>query len=289
MNTPALKLGYLGLGIMGLPMTLNLLKAGHSVKVWNRTFAKAAPALAAGATAGSTPAEVAAACDIVFLNVTDTPDVEALLFGTNGVLAGAKPGLIVVDNSTISPVATREFACRLQERGVLFLDAPVSGGDIGAKNGTLSIMVGGDAAAFEKITPVLAAMGKNIQRLGEVGAGQACKACNQICVLGNLLATCEAIKLARSFGLDVEKMAAVVSGGAGGSWQLQNLGPKIAKGDFAPAFMIDLALKDLAIVLDAAQKSGYGLPGTELANERLKAAKELGGGRQGTQAMSKAV
>lgn len=284
-----LQIGYLGLGIMGLPMTLNLLKAGHPVRVWNRTAAKAAPAVAAGATEGATPAEVAAACDVVFLNVTDTPDVEALLFGKDGVIHGARPGLIVADNSTISPVATREFALRLKEKGVVFLDAPVSGGDIGAKNGTLSVMVGGDADAFEKIKPVLAAMGKNIQRLGDSGAGQACKACNQICVLGNLLATCEAIKLARSFGLDVEQMASVVSGGAGGSWQLQNLAPKIAKGDFAPAFMIDLALKDLDIVLEAARKSGYGLPATELAQERLKAAKELGGGRQGTQAMSKAV
>lgn len=287
MNTS--KLGYLGLGIMGLPMTLNLLKAGHAVKVWNRTAAKAAPALAAGATQGATPAEVCAACDIVFINVTDTPDVEAVLFGENGVIHGAKPGLIVVDNSTISPVATREFALRLKDKGIVFLDAPVSGGDIGAKNGTLSIMVGGDATAFEAIKPALAAMGKNIQRMGEVGAGQACKACNQICVLGNLSAACEAIKLARTFGLDVEQMAAVVSGGAGGSWQLQNLAPKIAKGDFAPAFMIDLALKDLEIVLESARKSGYGLPATELAQERLKAAKAEGGGRQGTQAMGKVV
>lgn len=288
-STSSLRIGYLGLGIMGLPMTLNLLKAGHAVKVWNRTAAKAAPALAAGATQGATPAEVAAASDIVFVNVTDTPDVEAVLFGEGGVASGAKPGLIVVDNSTISPVATQAFALRLKKQGVTFLDAPVSGGDIGAKNGTLSIMVGGDEAAFETIKPVLAAMGKNIQRLGDVGAGQACKACNQICVLGNLLAACEAIKLARTFGLDIEKMASVVSGGAGGSWQLQNLTPKIAKGDFAPAFMIDLALKDLAIVLEAAQKSGYTLPATELAEARLKTAKALGGGRQGTQAMIKAV
>ena len=285
MNNNPLKIGYLGLGIMGLPMTLNLLKAGHTVKVWNRSAHKAAPALAAGTTQGATPAEVAGASDIVFINVTDTPDVEAVLFGPNGVAAGAKPGLSVVDNSTISPVATREFAHKMAGLGVAFLDAPVSGGDIGAKNGTLSIMVGGDEATFEKVKPVLAAMGKNIQLLGPVGAGQACKACNQICVLGNLMATCEAIKLAQAMGLDVQKMAEVVSAGAGGSWQLQNLGPKIAKGDLAPAFMIDLALKDLAIVLDAAQKSGLDLSGTAMAEQRLKQAKGKTDGRHGTQAM----
>lgn len=288
MGSDAIKtVGYVGMGIMGVPMAANLLKAGFDVTVWNRTASKCDPVKEKGAKVADSPAAMAAAGpDVILINVTDTPDVEAVLFGENGIASSAKKGLVVIDNSTISPVATVEYAKKLAEKGITFLDAPVSGGDIGAQNGTLSIMVGGDEAAFDRCKPVFEAMGKNITLLGPAGCGQACKACNQISVSVNLLATCEAIALAKATGLDLEKMIGVVSGGAGGSWQLANLGPKIAKGDFDPGFMIDLVLKDLNIVNDTARANHLPLVGTPIAESYFRAAAANGGGRLGTQAMA---
>lgn len=283
-------LGYIGLGIMGAPMAKNLIDAGYPLVVWNRTAGKAEPLIEAGATLADSPADIAArGASVIFLNVTDTPDVEAVLFGDHGVASAAKPGTIVVDHSTISPDATRAFAKRLAEQQVDLVDAPVSGGDVGAQNGTLSVMAGGRSDAFERVLPMLQVVGENIVHLGDAGLGQACKACNQVAVVTALLGVCEALALAKKTGLSMDKMIEVVAGGAGGSWQLTNLGPKIARGDHAPGFMIDLVLKDLNIVLDTAERAGLPLDATAHATTLFKQVAEQGGGRLGTQAIAKAL
>lgn len=284
-----MKVGYLGLGIMGAAMAANLRKAGFDLIVWNRTAAKAEPLRALGATVAELPTQVAATCDVVCINVTDTPDVESLLFDEHSIASGAKPGLIVIDHSTIRPDAMRDFAKRLAKLGVTLLDAPVSGGDVGAKNGTLSIMVGGDRVAFDRCLPIFEAVGKTITYVGESGAGQVCKACNQIAVLTNLAGVCEAMSYAEKNGLDVAKMIEVVSGGAGGSWQLANLGPKILAGDLKPAFMIELALKDLRIVESSAAAVGAELHAVVEARKYLERVRDQLGGSLGTQAMIRAL
>jgi len=283
--------GYIGMGIMGSAMAANLIKAGYQVTVWNRTGLRCDPLREAGAKVADSPQAMAAAGpDIICINVSDTPDVDQVIFGDQGLAKDARSGLIVMDNSTISPDATKTFASKLQEKGVSFVDAPVSGGDVGAKNGTLSIMVGApDHEVFARCLPVFEAMGKSIKHVGPTGMGQVCKACNQIAVSCNLLGVCEALALAKQSGLDMAKMVEVVSGGAAGSWQLANLGPKIAVGDLDPGFMIDLVIKDLAIVADAARKQQLPLSGTALAASYFRTVADDGGGRLGTQAMCKAL
>ena len=285
-------LGYIGLGIMGEPMARNLMSAGHSLVVYNRTAAKGDALVADGAVRADSPAEVARQVGdgVVFLNVTDTPDVEHVLFADDtGLIHGAAEGLVVVDHSTIAPIATQEFAKRLAAWGVTLIDAPVSGGDVGAQQGTLSIMCGGDEDAFNRVRPLLDIVGKSVVRLGGPGMGQACKACNQVAVVNALVGVCEAAALAKKVGLDVEKMLDVVSGGAGGSWQIANLGPKIAVGDHAPGFMVDLVLKDLAIVQDTADRVGLPIAGTATAQAYFASVEALGGGKLGTQAMARAL
>lgn len=287
---PIKQVGYVGMGIMGTPMAANLIRAGFEVTVWNRTVSKCDPLTKLGAALVSSPAELAARQpEIICINVTDTPDVEQVLFSEDGIASKATEGLIVIDNSTISPVATRQFASQLAQQGVQLVDAPVSGGDVGAQNGTLSIMVGGEASAFNRSLPVFEAMGKSITHVGPSGAGQVCKACNQVAVVCNLLGVCEAMAMATKCDLDVGKMIEVVSGGAGGSWQLANLGPKIAVGDLDPGFMINLVLKDLAIVLETAQKYSLPLDGTAIAQSYFQNVAHQGGGALGTQAMSQAL
>ena len=291
---PINHIGYVGMGIMGSAMAANLLKAGFAVTAWNRTISKCETVQNLGAKLAASPADLASqGPQVICINVSDTPDVEAVLFGEAGIIHGAKPGLIVIDHSTISPIATKDFAARLAERSITLLDAPVSGGDVGARNGTLCIMVGGEVAAFERCQPMLQAMGKTIVHLGDAGMGQVCKACNQIAVVTALMGVCESMALAHQSGLDVMKMIQVVGGGAGGSWQLANLGPRIAAGNFAPGFMIDLVLKDLAIVEAAARKLALPLPATSVAQSlfgSVKADKTLGdGGKLGTHAMAKAI
>ncbi len=286
------RVGYIGLGIMGLPMAKNLLDAGFELTVWNRTESKAKPLLDAGAKWAQTPAALAAKVTTVCINVTDTPDVEQVIFGKQGIVEGNPgdtAGLTVIDHSTISPEATRQFARRLAEYDIDMLDAPVSGGDTGAKAGTLSIMVGGKKQVFQRARPIFDVVGKSITHVGDHGAGQACKACNQILCGLNLLATCEAMALAKSEGLDLEKMIEVTSAGAGGSWQLANLGPKIAADDMAPGFMIDLINKDLRIVRNAATGGRLPLLGANLAADLFVAAGADGHGRSGTQALSKVI
>ena len=279
------RIGYVGLGIMGSAMAENLLKAGFELTVWNRTTAKAEALADAGATVADDPAAVAAATEVLCINVTDTPDVEQVLFGPRGVAEGGGAGLIVIDHSTISPDATRHMAKRLAEMSITLLDAPVSGGDVGARAATLSVMVGGEAEVFETCRPVFEAVGKTITHVGPSGAGQATKACNQVLCAVNLMAVCEAMSLAVREGLDLGKMLTVTSAGAGGSWALANLGPQIADGDLSPGFMIDLINKDLSIVEKEADRLDLSMNATQMATLLLKQAAEQGLGRCGTQAL----
>ena len=254
------RVGFIGLGIMGKPMAKNVLKGGFPLCVYNRTASKAQELVDLGAKLCSTPKEVAENSDIVVSIVSDTPDVEAVLFGENGVVFGAKKGLIVIDMSTISPQQTRVFSQKLSESGISMLDCPVSGGDTGAIAGTLTIMCGGDAAAFEKASPVLSAMGKKVTLMGESGAGQATKLCNQVCLSGALLGVAECLTLATKEGLDCNKVIEVLSGGAANSHQLTMQGPKMVAHDYRPGFLVDLFQKDLRLVAQAAQADHLSMP-----------------------------
>ena len=270
---------------MGQPMAGHLLAAGHALVVHNRTKSKADALIARGAKWADSPAEAARGADVVFICVTDTPDVEAVVLGPGGVVEAARAAMIVVDHSTISPSATRRFAEALAGKGAAFLDAPVSGGDVGAKNATLAIMVGGESAAFDAALPLLRHMGKTITHCGPSGAGQLTKLVNQILVSVNNLATCEALNFAVRNGLDPVKTIQAVAGGAAGSWQLQNLGPRAVGGDFAPGFMIDLQQKDLRLVMQAAGESRTPVPAASLVHQLFAAAQAAGRGRDGTQAL----
>ena len=283
------RIAFIGLGIMGLPMAGHLLKAGHTLTVHSRTKSKATDLLHAGAAWADSPADATKNADVVFVCVTDTPDVDAVLLGEHGVIGSARPGLVVVDHSTISPTATRRFATELAKHDTLLLDAPVSGGDVGARNATLAIMVGGDRGAFDRVLPLLQNLGKTITHCGPSGSGQLTKLVNQILVSVTNLAVSEAMTLAIAGGLDPQKTIDAVAGGAAGSWQLSNLGPKMVAGDFRPGFMIDLQLKDLRLVHEAATDAGVDLAAANLVTERFQEAQRSGHGRDGTQALIDAV
>ncbi|MEO8538676.1 MAG: NAD(P)-dependent oxidoreductase [bacterium] len=283
------RVGFIGLGIMGAPMADNLVRAGFEVTVWNRSPSRTRPLIEAGARAASSPAEVAAASEVTLSCVTNSGDVEEVALGPGGVIEGASPGSVYIDCSTIAPDVARKVAIALAKRDVAMLDAPVSGGDIGAKAGTLAIMVGGEAATFARCLPVLEAMGKTIVHVGPSGAGQVVKLCNQIAGGLNLLAAAEAINLARRAGVDPVKMLEVVSAGAAGSWMLSNLAPRAVKGDYAPGFMVDLMQKDLRLVLDAANDSHTPLPGTALVSQLFQSIQAEGRGTDGTQALVDAI
>ena len=270
---------------MGGPMAGHLLAAGHSLTVHTRTKSKAQPLLASGARWADSPAEAAAHADFVFICVSDTPDVEAVIQGGKGVIASARPGMVVIDHSTISPTATREMAEALAKKGAAMLDAPVSGGDTGAKNATLSIMVGGEQSAFDRSKPLFEHMGKTITWCGPSGAGQLTKLVNQILVSVTNLAVCEALTFARANGLDEQKTLAAVSSGAAGSWQLTNLGPKMIAGDYRPGFMIKLQAKDLRLAIAAAKEAGLDLSGLQLVHRLFAQSMSEGRGDEGTQAL----
>ncbi len=279
------RIGFIGAGVMGAPMCLNLLKAGYCVVVHSRTPPKAQPVLDAGAAWAHTPAQAAAVADVVITCVTDTPDVELVLLGKDGVIQSARPGLICVDMSTICPQKTRQMAATLAEKGVVLLDAPVSGGQIGAIEGKLSIMAGGDAAALETVRPVLEAMGRTIVYCGPSGAGQMTKLANQIMVIHTLMSMAEGLAFAEKAGLDLHKTHAVTCGGAAYSHSLKVLGEKVLNGDMNPAFAVDLQLKDLRLVLDTARRIGQPLPGTALVMQLLESLAAKGRGKQGTQTL----
>ena len=263
--------GFIGLGIMGRPMARNLRRAGHALCVYARRADSVEPLVAAGASACTSPAEVARQAGIVFSMVADTPDVEQVILGPNGVLEGVRPGSVVVDMSTISPSTTRDMAERLRERGAEMLDAPVSGGELGAIDGVLSIMVGGTEAAFERVLPLFEAMGRNIVHVGDNGAGQVCKSCNQVVVSQTMAGVGEAILMARASGVDPAKVRAALLGGSAYSKILEIHGQRMIDANYEPGFKADLHRKDLRIVLDAAHELGIGLPGTALVSQYLNA------------------
>lgn len=283
------RVGVVGLGIMGGGMARNLIKAGFSVTVWNRTASKMEPLVAAGAQAGQNPAEVAAHSDVIITCVSDTPDVEAVILGENGVLTGAKAGSLLIDCSTISPIATRNLAAKLAESGVVMLDAPVSGGSEGAALGTLSIMVGGATQDFDRALPVLQAIGKKIIHVGPIGAGQTVKLVNQIVVVGNTLAMCEGLLFAQAGGVDLAKAVEVVGAGAAGSWMWNNRGPQILRRDWRPGFTIDLQQKDIRLVLEAADQLGVPLPGMALIFQLYRTLQARGLGSEGNHGLIKAL
>ncbi len=285
------RVGFIGLGIMGRGMAQNLLKAGFALRVWNRTAERMADLAAAGAATARDPADLAARCDIVITCVSDTPDVEAVLFGNEppGAVGGLAPGSLVIDMSTISPHATRAMAERLRAKGVHMLDAPVSGGSEGAARGTLSIMVGGEAEQVARARPVFEAMGKAITHVGGHGDGQMVKLVNQILVVGNALAMSEALLFAQAGGLDLRKTLDAVKAGAAGSWMLSNRGPQIIERDFRPGFTIDLQQKDVRLALAAADQLGVPVLGTSLIFNLYRTLQADGLGGDGNHALIKAL
>jgi len=253
-----LKVGYIGLGLMGKSIARNILKAGFPLVVHNRSRAAVEELAAEGAVAANSPKEVAGQVDVVFTNLPDTPDVEKVVLGENGILAAAHDGLITVDNSTIKPASARVIAEKLAEKNVLALDAPVSGGDIGARNGTLTIMVGGDASALEKVMPVFMAMGKTVTHVGDAGAGQVAKAANQIMVAAQMVAMGELLVFSKKAGVDPRKVVEAIKGGAAQCWTLDVKPPRLFDGNRNPGFKAHMQLKDLRIILDSAQE--YDIP-----------------------------
>src|SRR5271156_2962182 len=281
-----MEIGWIGTGIMGAPMARRLLGGGHRVRVFNRSPEKARMLAADGAIVAADAPACVAGSDLVFVMVPDTPDVEATVAKIEPAL---KAGQVVVDMSTISPAAERTIATRLKAAGVEYLDAPVSGGDVGAREGTLAIMVGGDASAFERARPLFELMGKRITHMGASGAGQMTKLANQIAVALALEAAAEAIKLAQAGGLDASRMVEAIGAGAAGSWQLSNLGPKIIAGDYRPGFFIKLVRKDLRLGAEAGRGAGLALPGLALMTSMFNSAAALGHDLDGTQAVAAAL
>jgi len=263
-----LRVGYIGLGLMGKSIARNILKAGFPVVVHNRSQAAVDELVAEGAVAANSPKEVAAQVDVIFTNLPDSPDVEKVVLAKNGIIEGARAGLILIDNSTIKPATARMIAGKLKEKGAFALDAPVSGGDIGAKNGTLTIMVGGDSSALEKALPVLQAIGKTITHVGDAGAGQVAKAANQIMVAAQMVAMGELLVFSKKAGVDPRKVVEAIKAGAAQCWALDIKPPRLFDGNRSPGFKSYMQLKDMNIVLETAKEYGVPLSGT-IENTKL--------------------
>ena len=255
-----LKVGYIGLGLMGKPIASNILSAGFPLVVHNRSREKVKELVAKGAIEAFSPAEVASQVDVIFTNLPDSPDVEEVVLGNRGILSGGKPGLIFVDNSTIKPTVSRNIAKNLSEKNILALDAPVSGGDIGAINGTLTIMVGGPVEALEKVRPIFEVMGKTITHIGDSGAGQIAKAANQIMVAAQMVAMGELLIFAQKAGADPTKVVEAIRGGAAQCWTLDVKPPRLFSGNRQPGFKASMQSKDLNIVMETAKEYGISLP-----------------------------
>ena len=282
------QIGFIGLGVMGRPMALRLIEGGHTLRLQSR---KGVPPdlVAAGGIACATGSDVARDSEIVILMVPDTPDVEAVLFGANGVADGLSPGKIVVDMSSISPIETRKFAQRIRARGCEFLDAPVSGGEVGAKNGTLTIMVGGSSATFDVLKPVFELMGKNITLVGDTGDGQTCKVTNQIIVALTIEAVAEALLFASKAGADPVKVRQALMGGFASSRILEVHGERMINRTFEPGFRIELHQKDLGLALSSARNLGVSLPNTATAEQLFNACGARGGSKWDHSAMVRAL
>lgn len=255
-----MNVAFIGMGTMGAPMALNILKAGHEVVVYNRTRDKEIPVIDAGALRADTPGEAAAHAEMIITCVSDTPDVEAVVLGDEGVIHGARAGSLVIDMSTISPKTTRNIAAKLADKEIRMLDAPVSGGSEGAQNGTLAIMVGGEAEDVQRAMPVLKAMGKTITHVGAIGSGQITKAINQVIIAGTYMGVAEGMVLGMKAGLDMQKVTEAISGGAAGSWVLSNRAMNMVNNTYPLGFRVRLHHKDLRIALEAARDLGVTLP-----------------------------
>ena len=283
------QIGFIGLGIMGRGMAANLLRAGFKLHVWNRTANRVDELTEMGAARATSPADLAEQCDVIIVCVSDTPDVEEVILGKDGVQEGIRPGSLVIDMSTISPRETRRLAARLNEKGAHMLDAPISGGSEGAALGTLSIMVGGQKQQVERAMPLFRAMGKAITHVGDHGAGQTVKLVNQILVVVNMLAVSEALLFAQAGKLDLQKTMEAVSQGAAGSWMLSNRGPQVLQRDWRPGFTIDLQQKDLRLVLEAADQMGLPTLATSIVFNLYRTLQAQGLGAEGNHALVKAL
>jgi 3-hydroxyisobutyrate dehydrogenase len=279
------RIGWIGLGVMGAPMCGHLLDAGFSASVFTRTRAKAEPLVARGARWADTPRAVAEASDVVFTMVGFPQDVRAVILGEQGALAGCKPGAVIVDMTSSEPALAEEIAEAAGAGGVHSVDAPVSGGDVGAREARLSIMVGGEREVVEALQPCFAALGRTIVHQGGAGAGQHAKVVNQTLVAGNMVGVCEALLYAHRAGLDLETVLESVASGAAGSWSLSNLAPRVIAGNFEPGFYVDHFVKDMGIALAEAQRMGIALPGLALARQLYVALQAHGHGHAGTQAL----
>jgi 3-hydroxyisobutyrate dehydrogenase len=285
----AMDVGWIGTGVMGRSMCGHLLDAGHRVTVFTRTREKAEGLVERGATWAGSPAAVAAASEATFSIVGYPSDGREVILGGDGVLAGARPGSVIVDMTTSDPTLAVEIAEAAAAKDVQSLDAPVSGGDVGARNGTLTVMVGGEQAALDRVQPLLDAMSGSVILQGGPGAGQHTKMVNQTLIASGMVGICEALLYGHRAGLDLERVLESVSAGAAGSWSLSNLAPRILRGDFAPGFAVDHFVKDMGIALDQAERMGLQLPGLALARRLYVELQEQGGGRDGTQALIRAV
>jgi 3-hydroxyisobutyrate dehydrogenase len=283
------RIGWIGTGVMGRWMCQHLIDKGHPATVYNRSREKAQPLLDAGAAWADNPRQLAERADVVFAIVGFPADVREVFLGTQGALAGSRPGTVLVDMTTSEPSLAREIYEAARAKKVGSVDAPVSGGDVGAKNGTLSIMVGGDAETVEAIRPLLECMGKTIVHQGPAGSGQHTKMVNQVLIATNMIGVCEALLYAYKAGLDPRTVLQSVGGGAAASWSLNNLGPRIIDRNFEPGFFVEHFIKDMGIALDEAKRLGIALPGLALANQLYLSVKAHGYGRKGTQALMLAL
>jgi 3-hydroxyisobutyrate dehydrogenase len=283
-----MRIGFIGLGIMGRPMAKHLMSAGHTLTVWNRSRPGIDELVEAGADEGASPADVASKSEVVFTMVGDSPDVEAVSLGEDGIMGGAKSGLVHIDCTTMSPEVTRTIAKAYAEKGIDMLDAPVSGGEGGAVNATLSIMVGGRQEVFERCKPLFEVVGKTITYCGPTGAGQTVKLCNQVAVAVTNMAVCEALVLSAKAGVSTKTMLDAISGGAASSWQMVNLGPKMVEGDFRPGFKVWHQQKDLRLALEVGREHDLAMPATALVAQ-LFASIAADNKEAGTQALVKAL
>jgi len=283
------RIGWIGTGVMGAPMCGHLLSAGHVVSVTSRTRSKADALIEQGARWCETPAEVAVQADIVFTTVGRPDEVREVYFGEQGVFAGLQAGAIAVDMGTTPPSLTREIAERAISLGAHAVDAPVSGGDTGARNASLSVMAGGEEGIVDSLRPLFDCMANTVAWMGEAGNGQHTKMANQLAVAGTMIGVCEALVYAARAGVELEKLVSVISRGAAGCWTLDNLAPRIIRGDDAPGFMVDHFVKDLGIALGECEQMGIKLPGLELANQLYRQLQAIGHGESGTQALIHAI
>ena len=284
-----MKIGFIGVGVMGAPMVQNLMKKGHELSVYNRTKEKAAGVVAAGAKWCESAGDCAKDQDVVITIVGYPKDVEEVYFAPGGILDSAAPGTVLIDMTTTSPRLSERIYAAAKEKGMTALDAPVSGGDVGAQKGTLAIMVGGDREAFDRMQEVFAAMGTNIRYMGGAGCGQHTKMANQIAISGCIAAVCEAIAYAESCGLKPQEMFDAISTGAAGSWQLTNNGQKIIDGNYAPGFYVKHFIKDMNIALEEAADRGLPLDVLKLVRDKYDALNAQGGGDEGTQALIQVI